>query len=127
MGLPAGGTDGGYLHRDGKIDLSRLELLMRALGRAEDKIFVERHEKRAEKAGHYDSKRKRLEDHQGKLTAQQQCVVLPHSTHLVTLRITRSPRAHSLSCQRDALFCQAHSLLADPTFYDSLATSHANY
>ena len=123
MGLPAGGTDGGYLHRDGKIDLSRLELLMRALGRAEDKIFVERHEKRAEKAGHYDSKRKRLEDHQGKLTAQQQCVVLARSTSLLYALHVRHVPTH---CHANATLSSAKptlcSLIPLPTTHSLLTT-----
>ena len=53
-----------------------LSVIMNFFTRPQDKIFVERHEKQAVKAGHYDAKRKRLDDHQGKLTAQQQYVDL---------------------------------------------------
>eukprot|EP00038_Savillea_parva_P027465 m.59700 g.59700 ORF g.59700 m.59700 type:complete len:976 (-) comp7911_c0_seq1:228-3155(-) len=71
LGLPGASlTDGGFLHKDGEIDLARLEMLMAAVGRAEDKIFVARHEKQAAQAG--GKKKQRLEAMKGKLTAQQQ-------------------------------------------------------
>jgi 5'-3' exonuclease len=70
LGLPGSDRGGGYLHKDGHIDIGQLELLMRAVGRAEDKIFVERHEEHVAKKG--DQKKRRLQDFKGKLTAQQQ-------------------------------------------------------
>lgn len=71
MGLP-GATEvgGGYLHQNGHIDMGRLEMLMQAVGKVEDKIFVARHEGQVAKAG--ENKKRRLQDLKGKLTAQQQ-------------------------------------------------------
>lgn len=54
------------------LNVKRLELLLDKLGKLEDRIFVDRHERKVAKRS--ARKRKRLDDLKGKLTAQQQYI-----------------------------------------------------
>ena len=69
--LPKADEDS-YLHKDGKINLGRLEMMMAALAKVEDKIFVDRHQAKKKMDKHAMNKRARIDGFKGKLTAQQQ-------------------------------------------------------
>ena len=67
--LPKEGGNASYIHTNGKPNLNRLEFLFSELGKVEDKIFVDRHNKVA--VVKVSAKRKAMEKFD-KLSAQQQ-------------------------------------------------------